>query len=87
MASNNITVDEYKKYFDKNNFSKKNYQIALFIDFLTKKGKFIREIGDLIGIKKSQIHNYKKIIKMGKINDLKTSPRGYQKLQQQGARS
>ena len=81
MASNEfvpqayaVSVAEYKKYFDENNFSKDNYQIALFINFLTKKEKLIREIGELTGLKKSQIHCYKKIIKLGKINELKTTP-------------
>ena len=47
--------------------------MALFIDFLTKKSKLIREIGELTGLKKSQIHCYKKIIKMGKTEDLRTT--------------
>ena len=74
MGSNTkLTVDEYKKLYDENNYKKNNYQICLFINFLTNEGIIIKEIENLTGIKKSQIHNYKKIIKMEKINVLKTS--------------
>ena len=47
--------------------------MARFIDFLTKKSKLIREIGELTGLKKSQIHCYKKIIKFNKTEDLRTT--------------
>ena len=67
----NISVEDYKQWFVENNFKTNNYQIAKIIDFLTRKEKLIREIGELTGLKKSQIHCYKKIIKSGKINELK----------------
>ena len=72
--THNISVEDYKKWFVENNFKTNNYQIAKFIDFLTRKEKLIREIGELTGLKKSQIHYYKKIIKSGKINELKRAP-------------
>lgn len=72
-SNTKLTVNEYKKLFDENNYKKNNFQIALFIKFLTEERVKIKEIENLTGIEKSQIHNYKKIIKMGRVNELKSS--------------
>ena len=72
--SNELSVQEYKQIFDENNYRKNNYEVALFISFLMKKSKLIREIEELTGLKKSQIHSYKKIINSGKTDDLKSIP-------------
>ena len=67
-----MSVSEYKEYFDKNNFQGDKYQTALFIKFLQDKNVKNNQIYDLTKVKKSQITNYKKIIKFNKIEDLKT---------------
>ena len=73
MLSNALSVREYKQIFDDNNYKSDSYEVALFINFLMRKSKIVREIGELTGLKKSQIHSYKKIIKMGKTEELRTT--------------
>ena len=73
MANNQMSVNEYKEYFDKNNFQGDKYQTALFIKFLMDNKVKNNQIYDLIKVKKSQITNYKNIIKFKKIEDLKTN--------------
>ena len=72
MANKQISVSEYKEYFDKNNFQGDKYQTALFIEFLMDNKVKNNKIYDLTGVKKSQITNYKIIIKFKKIEDVKT---------------
>ena len=74
MLCNALSVQEYKQIFDDNNYKSDNYEVALFINFLMKKSKLVREIGELTGLKKSQIHSYKKIIKLNKTEELRTTP-------------
>ena len=73
MSNTELSIQEYKKLFDKNNFKKNNYQIALFLQFLMGKDVKVKNIEDLTGIEKSQIFSYKKIVKSNKIDELKTS--------------
>ena len=72
MANKQTSVNEYKEYFDKNNFKGDKYQTALFIKFLMDNKVKNNKIYDLTGVTKSQITNYKIIIKFKKIEDLKT---------------
>ena len=62
---------EYKEYFEQNNLRGNNYETAKFIKFLMDRRAKGREIEELTGIKHSQITSYKKIIKSGKIEELK----------------
>ena len=62
---------EYKEYFEQNNFKGNNYETAKFIKFLMGKKSKGKEIEELTGIKHSQITSYKKIIKSGKIEELR----------------
>lgn len=75
MLSNTLSVEEYKKIYDDNNYKGDNYEVALFINFLMKKSKLIREMEELelTGLKKSQIHSYKNIIKAGRVEELKNN--------------
>ena len=73
-VSNTMSVQEYKQVFDRNNYKTNSYEVALFIDFLMKKDKLIREMEELTGLKKSQIHSYKKIIKSGRTEELRNNP-------------
>ena len=66
-----LTKSEYKEYFEKNNFRGNNYETANFIKFLMEKKSSGKEIEELTGIKHSQITSYKKIIKSGKMGELK----------------
>ena len=68
-----MSVREYKQIFDDNNYKSDSYEMCLFISFLTKKSKPVREMEELTGLKKSQIHSYKKIIKFNKTEELKTT--------------
>ena len=71
MANNFNSVREYKEYFDNNFFKGNKFQTALFINFLMGKKVKNNEIYTLTGVKRSQITNYKKIIKLNKIDELK----------------
>ena len=62
---------EYKEYFKENNFKGDNYETANFIQFLMGKKSKGKEIEELTGIKHSRITSYKKIIKSGKMEELK----------------
>ena len=64
-------VSEYKEYFEQNNFKGNNYGTAKFIKFLVGEKVKGKEIEELTGLKHSQITSYKKIIKSGKMEDLK----------------
>ena len=74
MLSNTLSVQEYKQILNENNYRSDNYEMALFISFLMKKSKLIREMEELTGLKKSQIHSYKKIIKQNKTEELIIHP-------------
>ena len=65
------TRDEYKEYFEQNNLKGNNYETAKFIQFLMGKKTKGREIEELTGIKHSQITSYKRIIKSGKMEELR----------------
>ena len=71
MASALMTKSEYKEYFEQNNFRGNNYETAKFIQFLMGKKTKGKEIEELTGIKHSQITSYKKIIKSGKMEELR----------------
>ena len=66
-----MTKCEYKEYFEQNNFKGNNYETAKFINFLMGKKTKGKEIEKLTGIKHSQITSYKKIIKSGKMEELR----------------
>ena len=72
MTNNFNSVREYKQYFDQNFFKGNKCQTALFINFLMQKKVKNNEIYTLTGVKRSQITNYKKVMKEKKINELKT---------------
>ena len=74
MLSNAMSVQDYKDIFDANNYKTNSYEVALFISFLMNKSKTTKETEELTGLKKSQIFSYKKIIKLSKTEELKTTP-------------
>ena len=71
MTSGITNVSEYKEYFEKNNFKGNNYETAKFIQFLMGRKTKGKNIEELTNIKHSQITSYKKIIKSGKMEDLR----------------
>ena len=74
MLSNAMSVQDYKDIFDANNYKSNSYEVALFITFLMNKSKSTKEMEELTGLKKSQIFSYKKIIKLNKTEELRTTP-------------
>ena len=74
MMPNTLSVREYKQIFDDNNYKNNSYEMALFIKFLVKKKNSVKEMEKLTGLKKSQIHCYKKILKKNKTEELRTTP-------------
>ena len=66
-----MSINDYKEYFEQNNFKGNNYETAKFIQFLMGKKTKGKEMETLTGIKHSQITSYKKIINSGKMEDLK----------------
>ena len=68
-----MSKDQYKEYFEQSNFKGNNYETAKFIKFLMGKKSRGKEIEELTGIKHSQITSYKKIINLGKIEELKNA--------------
>ena len=66
-----MTKEQYKEYFEQNNFKGNNHETAKFIKFLMDKRVKGQEMEELTGIKHSQITSYKKIIRSGKMDDLK----------------
>ena len=69
--ANEMTKDQYKEYFEQNNFKGNNYETAKFIKFLMEKSTKGKEMEELTGMKHSQITSYKKIINSGKIEELR----------------
>ena len=66
-----MSKQEYKEYFEKNNFKGDNYETAMFIKFLMEKKTKGKEIEEFTGMKHSQITSYKKIINSGMMEELK----------------
>ena len=71
--SNAMSVEEYKKHFDDNDYKSNSYEVALFITFLINKSIGNKEIEQLTGLKKSQVFSYKKVIKQNKTEELRTT--------------
>ena len=75
MLSNTaMSVQDYKDIFDANNYTKDNYEVALFITFLMNRSVRNKEMLELTGLKKSQVFSYKKVIKHNKVEELRTNP-------------
>ena len=73
MMSNAMTVEEYKRIYDANNYKGNGYEAAKFITFLMNKGIVNKEIEQFTGLKKSQVFSYKKVIKNNKVEELRTT--------------
>ena len=68
-----MSVEEYKRIYDENNFKGNPYEAAKFITFLMNKSVGNKEIEQLSGLKKSQVFSYKKVIKNNKVEELRTT--------------
>ena len=68
-----MSVQEYKSIFDANEYKSNSYEVAKFIRFLMNKSVGNKEIGELTGLKKSQVFSYKKVIKHNKTEELRTT--------------
>ena len=73
MLSNALSVQEYKKIFDENDYKSNCYEMAKFITFLMNKSVVNKEIESLTDLKKSQVFSYKKVIKHNKTEELKST--------------
>lgn len=74
MSGTKISIQDYKKLYDDNNYKNDNYETALFIKFPMRQKKKVsgKEFSELTGLKSTQITLYKKIVKLGMIDELKT---------------
>ena len=68
-----MSVQQYKNIFDENSYKSDSYEVAKFISFLINKSVGNKDIGELTGLKKSQVFSYKKVIKNNKVEELRTT--------------
>ena len=71
MTSTLMSKNNYKDYFERNRLKGNIMKQQSFFLFLMGKKSKGKEIEELTGIKHSQITSYKRIIKSGKIEELK----------------